>query len=119
MNNEKSLIQQYWEWFSQGKYFQAGALMAPDAVIRWPNTGEEFSREQFIAVNQNYPGCWRITLEKLLPACETVITIAKIDSLDSPQSFYAVSFFAVKEGLISEITEYWGENTPPPSRRSV
>ena len=116
---EKFLIQQYWERFSQGKYFQAAALMAPDAVIRWPNTGEAFSREQFVAVNQNYPGSWRITLEKLRQTCETVITIAKIESLDSSQSFYAVSFFAVKEGLISEITEYWGENTPSPSWRSV
>ena len=40
-----------------------------------------------------------------------------LESEDKTSSFYATSFFIIKDNLINEITEYWGDNGEPPEWR--
>jgi len=48
---------------------------------------------------------------------DTVISAVMVESEDKTSSFYATSFFYLKENLIQQITEYWGINGEPPAWR--
>jgi ketosteroid isomerase-like protein len=112
------LVKKYWDCMGAGRFDEAGACMAQDAVVWLPNTGEVFrGKNAFVAFNRAYPGRWSISVEKTLPAGDTVVTATRVESEDKSVSFYAVSFFAIEGGTIREITEYWGENAGPPEWR--
>lgn len=92
--------------------------MKPQAVVYWPNTREVFrGRDNFIVVNQRYPGRWRIKLVKAAVSGKEVITVVKVSSPKGRAGHCAVSFFQFNKGLISEITEYWGDTGEPPKWR--
>lgn len=102
-----------------GEYDEAAKLMAPEAVVQWCNTREIFrGRENFILANKKYPGArWRISIEKLLSVNDMIISVVKAQCSEPESSFYATSFFKLRNELISEIVEYWGENGEPPEWR--
>jgi len=116
--DRRKLIERYWAYMGAGEFAKAGACMAADAAVWFPNTREVFQgRDTFVAFNQKYPGKWSIKIEKLVAVEDTVITVVRVESLGGETGFYAVSFFTVRDGLIQEITEYWGENSEPPEWR--
>lgn len=118
MDNGK-LVERYWAHMGAGRFEKAGDCMARDAIVYFPNTREVFmGREAFVAFNRQYPGKWSIGIEKLTAMEDTVVTAVRVASGDEAKSFCAVSFFTVKDGLIREITEYWGENGEPPAWRA-
>jgi hypothetical protein len=104
---------------SNGAFEKAGGLIKEDAAIWLPNTREVFrGRDKYVEFNKKYPGRWIITVEKLFCKDNCVVTAVKVESEDKTDSFYATSFFTLKDSLICEITEYWGENGPPPEWRT-
>lgn len=115
---DTELVRKYWTSMGGRQFDKAGDCMAQDAVVYFPNTREVFTgREAFVAFNKQYPGKWSIQIEKLTVADDTVVTAVRAASEDGSKSFYAASFFTIKDGLIREITEYWGENGEPPAWR--
>jgi len=116
--HNKQIVIKFWRLFSEGKFEAAGELMHGDAIVWWPNTREVFKgREKFILANQKYPGRWLISIEKNICMDDTVISAVMVESEDKTSSFYATSFFYLKENLIQQITEYWGINGEPPAWR--
>lgn len=117
MNEE--LIKRYWQLFDEGDFDLAGELMSDDANVCLPNTREVFhGRNKFILFNKKYPGRWRITIERIHSIEDMVVSAVKVESEDKQLSFYATSFFMLKNNLIQEVTEYWGENGEPPAWRN-
>jgi ketosteroid isomerase-like protein len=113
-------VRRYWTLFDRGDFTSAGELMAPDALIVWPNTREVFhGRDAFVRTNLIYPGRWRVTLERLYSFADTVITVALVRSVDGRESHYACSIFEFHSGSVSRLTEYWGENSDPPAWRTT
>ncbi len=116
-------VARFWQCFDDADFDGAGRLMRPDAVVLWPNTREIFrGRDGFIAINKQYPGRWRTTIEQMILHGDTVISVVRVD-LDrvtgaAAAGFHVVSFFEFKDGLISQITEYWGEDGEPPAWRA-
>lgn len=118
MSLKVNVVKEYWDLFSEVKYAGTGALMHPNIIIRWPNTREAFrGMEKFISVNEQYPGKWIITIEKLFFVGETVISVVRVESIEQNQSVYATSFFTFEDDLIKEIVEYWSDNGEPPAWR--
>lgn len=116
MKSNEEIVKSFWTLFDQAEFAQAGQLMAQAAQIRWWNTRELFAdRDSFIEANRAYPGRWRISLERLESIGDLVITVVKVENADA--SLYATSFFALQEGLIVRIDEYWGDNSEPPEWR--
>ena len=117
-------VTRFWQYFDDADFDGAGRLMRPDAVVLWPNTREIFrGRAGLIAVNRQYPGRWRTSIEDLMPLGDTVISVVRVQSAAAAATcdgagFHVVSFFAFKDGLISQITEYWGEDCEPPAWRA-
>jgi hypothetical protein len=94
----------------------AGALLAEDAVVIWPHSGETFrGRDAFVAVNATYPGRWEIALQRAEATETGAVAVAEVS--DGTRRFHAVSLAAGGPGRIASLTEYWGETGAPPAWR--
>lgn len=118
MDEREQIVANFWEAFDRADFGTAGEMLAENAEILWPNTGELFKgRVRFIEVQKHYPGRWRISLEKVVPAQDTIVTVVRVTAEDRSMSFYATSFFEFEGGRIRKITEYWGDVGQPPEWR--
>ncbi len=118
MDRKLKAVRKFLSLFGSGKFEEAGALMHPEAVVRWPNTREAFyGRDGFIEANRRYPGRWRFHLERLEACGRGMVAAFRVFSRTSGKSFHAVSFFEFRSGLIAGLTEYWGEDGEPPAWR--
>jgi len=88
-----------------------------DAVVKWVCTGEEFTANEYIKFNCSYPNSWDGEIEKIETIGDKVIIAAKVYAKDGSASFHVVSFIKLRDGLISEMEEYWGEDGDVPQWR--
>ena len=115
LNMNEDIVIKFWGFMSDAMFDGVGELIEKDANVWLPNTREVFrGRDKYIIFNKKYPGRWIITLDKIFSKDDMVISAVKVESEDKAINFYATSFFTIKNNLIHEITEYWGENNEPP-----
>lgn len=90
----------------------------PDAEIRWHNTNELFTVEEYIQANCQYPGQWEGELERVEPlASGSLATAAHVHAREGGPSFHVASFIRLEEGKIAALDEYWGDDGPAPQWR--
>ena len=118
MNDGRKLAAELWRLFDAGRFRDALPLLSEDFEAHWPNTRERIrSREDFIALNENYPGSWRCTVRRIEECAGGVVAVTEIG--DGRTSLFAVSFFTVRAGRIAAAEEYFDDNGPPPFDRSA
>lgn len=103
-----------WLAFEARDWEGAAALLYPDLIAEWPLTRERFrGRDAFIKVNRDYPEGWHITTQQVVNGGDRVATQARVVMGDAVD--YALSFFEVRDGLITRITDWWpgGDYDPP------
>lgn len=92
--------------------------MAADFEAFWPNTRERIrGLENFIALNEAYPGNWRCDVEKVIAVPKGAVTVTRIR--DGDVAFIAVSFFEVTGDRIARAEEFFGDVAEPPFDRSA
>ena len=107
-----------WHCFDQQRFRDALPLLSEDFEAHWPNTRERIcGPENFIALNESYPGTWRCTVQRIDECAYGVVTVTKIS--DGDTSLFAVSFFEVRCGQIVRAEEYFAYNGTPPHDRSA
>ncbi|PKL23389.1 MAG: hypothetical protein CVV47_15640 [Spirochaetae bacterium HGW-Spirochaetae-3] len=112
------VVTRFWECVSNAEFEKLELHMTPHAKVYLPNTREVIlGRADYILFNRSYPGRWYAEIERTCERDGLVITTAKVRSGDSSMSFYVTSYFAFEDDRISEIAEYWGENSEPPAWR--
>ena len=90
----------------------------PWAVVRWPNTNEEFDLEDYLTANCDYPGDWRGQVERVEQTEGGAVAVARIWAVDGSASLRVISFFRFgKDGRIAELTEYYSDDGPAPQWR--
>lgn len=89
----------------------------PDAYVRWHNTNEHFTVEEFIQANCEYPDKWDGEIEIVEQMENLIITAVHVFAVKKPLSFHATSFIRLKDGKIISIDEYWGDDGPAPQWR--
>ncbi len=89
----------------------------PEARVRWHNTDEEFTLENFIRANCEYPGQWAGEVERVEEIGDLLVTVTHVYAADRSLSFHVASFFRLKEGRILSVDEYWGDDSPAPQWR--
>ncbi len=97
-----------------------GALaeyFCPDALVRWPCTNEQFTVQEFIRANCEYPGDWDGEIERADRCGDRLVTVVHVFPGDRSASFHAVSFFTLKDGRIMSLDEYWADDGEPPAWR--
>jgi ketosteroid isomerase-like protein len=114
-----AVVRGLFERFEARDWAGARALVADDAVVRWPHTGEVFaSGDAFIAVNEGYPEGWTIRVLRVVADGDQVASEIEVPHTEQGTS-WAASFWTVRDGRIVAGTEYWvDEPTGPPPTRS-
>lgn len=107
----KERILALWRDMDAQRWDSLAAYFAPGALIRWPNTREIFTREEFVAVNSEYPGDWRIVVEEASDSMSIIRTEMQ------KEVYRAISFFEFEGESIRALTEYWCEVGDPPAWR--
>lgn len=111
----ESIVIRFWKLMSDAMFDEVGELIEKEANVWLPNTREVFrGRDKYITFNKKYPGRFIINIEKIFSKDNIVISAVRVVTEDKSSSFYATSFFTIKNNLICEITEYWGDNSEPP-----
>jgi ketosteroid isomerase-like protein len=119
--NAGQVVRTLWERFDAQDWEAAGQVLADDVVVEWPHSGELVrGRENVIRINAEYPGAWRIEIEWLVVEGDRVASAVRVT--DGAELFWAASFFAVRDGLIRHVREFWvdpSKEPPPPSRSGL
>ena len=110
------VVLELWQTMSELRFRDVGPLLAEDVVCEWPLTRERIrGRDNYIALNEAYPGRWTITVEEHFAAGDRVVTRCRLE-WDNRVN-YAISFFTVRDGLITHEVDWWPEPYDPSDGR--
>lgn len=113
----KQLLISFWQDVAAQDKTALKAYFTRDAYIRWNNTNEQFTVDEYIVANCEYPGDWQGSVERIETAGPFSITVTRVWPTDCSASFHAVSFFEFEGNKIKSLSEYWGDDGPPPQWR--
>lgn len=99
------MIKEFWKDIVQQKPDEIRSYFKETAVIRWHNTNEEFTLEEFIRANCEYPGNWDCKVERIEEIEDLIITVTKVFSTDSYISVHATSFLRM-EGKMAKLLQW-------------
>jgi hypothetical protein len=108
-------IRNYWNNVARQDEAGLRSFFNADATIRWHNTNEEFTLEEFIRANCDYPGKWSGEVERIVQAGNTLVTVTHVWSDDV--SCHATSFFTLEREKIKTLDEYWCDDGSAPQWR--
>jgi ketosteroid isomerase-like protein len=115
--HSRQVAESLWRLFDAQDFDAAGDLLHDDFVCEWPQSRERIrGRDNFIALNKNYPGEWRVTVERVVVSGEEVVTQTTLCCGD--QVFCAISFFELRAGKVFRLCEYWPEPAEAPDWRA-
>lgn len=115
-----AVITALWSRMQARDWTGVAALIAPDAVIDWPVSGERIpSRDAYVAVNAEYPEGWTVHEPLVLAQGTTVVSEVRVDH-EEIGTHVVVSLWTVEDGLITSGREYWTMpgSDPAPSWRA-
>jgi ketosteroid isomerase-like protein len=113
----RRVVEELWHLFDSFQFEAAGALLHDDFVCEYPQSRERIrGRENFVALNANYPGRWRCRVERIVAAGDAVATDVALSYGD--ETARAVSFFELRDGKIVKETDYWPEPFAAPESRA-
>ena len=110
-------VQKYWDAVLKQQAEVMRTYFHKEARIRWINTNEGFTVEEFIRANCEYPGNWEGQIERTVAADNTLFTIVHVFSADCQASFHVASLIEIQEDKIVSLDEIWGDDGPAPQWR--
>ena len=118
METPENVVREFWRLMATNDFASVKSILADDLVVEWPQSNERVrGPENFAQVNTEYPanGPWCFTVNQLVAGESEVAT--RVSVTDGVQKAEAVSFFAVRDGKVSRIVEYWPEPYQPATDR--
>ena len=88
-----------------------------DAIIRWHCSNELFTVSEYVKANCEYPGEWEGKIERIEKTENMIITAVKVYPVNNSSSFHVISFIKTENNLITEMDEYWADDTEVPEWR--
>ncbi|RRD95305.1 nuclear transport factor 2 family protein [Clostridiales bacterium COT073_COT-073] len=111
-------IKNFWQAIVDQNAEEIRDFFKETAMIRWHNTNEEFTLEEFIRANCEYPGKWDGEVERIEEMGNLIITVTRVFSKESDLSVHVTSFISMKDGKIMSMDEYWGDDGETPKWRA-
>ena len=115
----EEVVREFWRLMATNDFDSVGAVLAPDFVLEWPQSGERIcGPDRFARMNREYPahGPWRFTVHRVVGgAGEAASDVAVTDGV---QTARALSFFTLTGGRIVRLVEFWPEAFDPPANRA-
>ena len=115
--NRKQIILDFWQDVANQNAKNLQSYFLSNATIRWHNTNEQFSVEEYIRANCEYPGDWYGEVERIELVENLGITATRVWLSDNSASFHATSFYEFVENKIISLNEYWGDDGVAPQWR--
>ena len=112
-------IQQFWKDVLRQDAEAMRAWFHADAYVRWHCSNEEFTVEEFIRANCEYPGDWDGEIERVIDAGDMVICAVQVYPKDRSAGYHVASFMRVRDGKIAGMDEYWSDDMPAPEWRQA
>lgn len=101
-------VRLFWERMEARDWDAVAARLDEGVVVDWPHTGERIrGRDNYLAVQQNYPEGWHIDVLRVVESDAGVVSEVRVDHGET--SFYCAAFYDLRGGCISGGTEYWIE----------
>lgn len=110
-------LSQYWQDTLRQDADAMRRYFRPDARIRWHNSNECFTAEEFLRANCEYPGNWDGEIQRVEQLGMLYITVVHVRNRENEQSFHVTSFLQTDGEKITAIDEYWGNDGPAPKWR--
>ena len=115
--NER-LVRELWKCFHELRFDDAYKLFHKDFAAQWPQSRERFrGAENFVEMNRNYPGKFRIEVLRTADCGDFVVSETLIKP-EKGSSLFAVSFYEFSRGRILKAREYWCDIYDAPAWRS-
>ncbi|MBZ0304179.1 MAG: nuclear transport factor 2 family protein [Anaerolineae bacterium] len=115
------VVRTLWQAFDQMDFELARELLHADFVCEWPQSRERIrGADNYLAVNQHYPGSWRIYILKIVADADEAVSEVEIEYTNdngAVRQDRAVSFFRLRDGKIVYLREYWPEPYAAPDWR--
>ncbi|SEJ11965.1 nuclear transport factor 2 family protein [Demequina mangrovi] len=115
----RAIVARFWELMRSNDFASVGEVLSPDFVCIWPQSRELIRGSRaFGQVNTEYPahGPWTFTVQSVVADESHVATDTLVS--DGTVTARALSRFTVRDGLITELREYWPEDYDAPSARA-
>lgn len=87
------------------------------ACINWHCTNEQFTVEEYLIANCEYPGNWDGEVERVERINDLFITVTHVYSREQKLSFHVTSFIKVVGDKIVAVDEYWADDGVAPAWR--
>jgi uncharacterized damage-inducible protein DinB len=112
-------VRTLWECYESRSWAAARGLLAPDATLAWPVSGERMlDADAIIRVQRLHAEGWHIDVREVSPLADgRVHSIVVVDH--PPKRFIANSFFRFDGTTIVGIDEYWSTVEAPPASRDA
>jgi len=102
-------VRSFWAAIDRLEFGAVAPLLHDDFICEWPQSRELIvGRDNFIAVNANYPGRWHITIRDIICSLNQVVTDCNVT--DGKQTLQVISFFTIRDDQIIHIREYWPDH---------
>lgn len=115
--DKKDLIAAFWRDVLEQNGPGLRSYFSKDALIKWHNTNELFTVEEYLIANCEYPGSWRGDIQRFEETDDTIITVVRVYDPDDNISVHVTSFIRFQEGKIVEMDEYWSDDVHVPKWR--
>lgn len=112
MNKQKDLITKFYEAVVKQDEKALVTFFCEDAIIKWHCSNEQFTVNEYIKANCEYPGVWHFEMERFETSDSSLICVNRIWTNEC--SFHVCAFIQLKDDKISTLDEYWGDDSPAP-----
>jgi hypothetical protein len=109
-DNAEQTLRNFWDRINHRDWAGLRRLLDPGLQTRYLATDESFDgAEDFVRLNAEYPGRWRVTVLDLVAAGDRAVSCARLDAEDGGEALLVTSFATVREGLVTDLTELWAD----------
>lgn len=113
----RQLIVELWQRMGRFDFAGAGELLHDDYICEWPQSNERIrGRENFVALNSNYPGRWAAEVKRVFGQGAQVAS--EVTLTWENQVVMVVSFYEIRDGKIYHEIDYWPEPYAAPGWRA-
>jgi hypothetical protein len=109
-------IRGLWAAIDERRWHDVHALLHADFAARLPQSGERFNAAQYVRVNREYPGDWRVRVSSVIEGGDWVVTEVEVSFPDHVDR--GVSLFRFEGDKVIELREYWPEPFDVPEWRA-
>jgi ketosteroid isomerase-like protein len=101
------VVRELWHRIQARDWSGLRQLLDEELVVEWPVSNELIvGRDNYVAVNAEYPEGWSIDVLRIVAGADTVVSEVEVPH-ETLGVFRAVSFWTVRHGLVAHAREYW------------